>query len=170
MNLMLKKVAFSPKVSVSVSVLPVRLFKRQLSARSGQSDLQSILKSVLQPVNAFRTILAMYLCDSKWNFTIGMYISLHMEELISIDETGTRVKGLYGDPMFKPISNPKGRPFKCRLVGEYYVGRKLSNSSFDGAIGLLEKGLIDVYMKVLNPLISGESDKITLSPPLNDEE
>lgn len=30
--------------------------------------------------------------------------------------------------------------------------------------------LIDVYMKVLNPLISGECDKIQLSPPLNDEE
>ena len=112
----------------------------------------------------------MYLCDSKWNFTLGMYISLHMEELISISADGTRVKGVYGDHMFKPIANPKGRPFKCRLVGEYYVGSRQKNSSFDGAIGLLERELIDAYMKVLNPLISAESDKIQLSPPLNDEE
>lgn len=81
----------------------------------------------------------MYLCDSKWNFTIGMYVSLHMEELISIDEEGKRVKGLYGDHMFKPIANPKGRPFKCKLVGEYYVGTKQPNGSFTGAIGLLER-------------------------------
>lgn len=110
----------------------------------------------------------MYLCDSKWNFTIGMYVSVHMEELISVNEDGTRVKGLYGDHMFKPLANPRGRPFKCRLQGEYFVGTKQRNSSFDGAIGLLEKELIDVYMKVLNPLI--ECDNIQISPPLSNEE
>ena len=88
-----------------------------------------------------------------------------------LDQCGrNKVKGVYGDHMFKPIANPKGRPFKCRLVGEYYVGSRQKNSSFDGAIGLLERELIDAYMKVLNPLISAESDKIQLSPPLNDEE
>ena len=64
---------------------------------------------------------------------------MHMEELISISEDGTRLKGLYGDHMFKPLANPKGRAFKCKLVGEYYVGTKQKNSSFDGAIGLLER-------------------------------
>lgn len=112
----------------------------------------------------------MYLCDGRWNFTIGMYFTLHMQELVSIDEDGTRVRGLYGDHMFKPIANPKGRPFKCKLVGEYFVGTKQPNGSFDGAIGMLERELIDAYMKVLNPLVSGECDKIQLSPPLNDEE
>ena len=125
-----------------------------------------------------------------------MYFSKHMDELISVDEDGKRVRGLYGDHMFKPIANPKGRFFKCQLVGEYFVGTRQPNGSFDGAIGLLERGvssfrlpesqpeeffqceltdlfkpqLIDAYMKVLNPLLSGECDKIQLTPPLNEEE
>lgn len=81
----------------------------------------------------------MYLCDSRWNFTLGMYITKHMDELITIDEDGKRMRGLYGDHIFKPIANPKGRPFKCRLVGEYFVGTRQPNGSFDGAIGLLER-------------------------------
>ena len=114
--------------------------------------------------------LAMYLCDSKWNFTLGMYVSLHMEELISIDADGKRMRGLYGDYLFKPLANRKGRPFKCRLIGEYYLGSKQKNSSFSGAVGLLISEKIDAYMKVLNPLLTGECDQIQPSPPLNNEE
>ena len=88
----------------------------------------------------------MYLCDSKWNFTLGIYFSEHMAELISVDEDGKRVRGLYGDHIFKPLANRKGRPFKCKLIGEYYVGTKQSNSSFSGAIGLLEREVRDTCL------------------------
>ena len=93
-----------------------------------------------------------YLCN-KFNITIVVYTA-SVREMIYVEDG--KIKGSIGKYSQRSIASGRSQPFLCKLIGEENTGFKLENSSHTGAIGMLERGIADLFLKTTNPLIDSE--------------
>lgn len=76
----------------------------------------------------------MFLCEA--NFTFAIY-AVYFNNYLYAEKN--RVVGLLGGQVQKIIDSRKGYPYLCKLVATPKTGEKQMNSSYDGAIGLIER-------------------------------